>query len=70
MPDQPIPPKLESFDEQLDTYLAIWGLELPDFFRQELRRASTSERIQLLRARGIYSLPYSREAIDAYNNLG
>lgn len=58
-----------TFDEQLDSYLSIRGFELPDSFRQELRQASIPDRTELLRARGIYSLPYSTEAVDAKNAL-
>ena len=37
--------------------------EFIDGFLLELRRATTSERVALLRARGIYNLPYSREML-------
>lgn len=51
--------KIETFLDKLNTWLTLNGFELPDSYKAELLSATPSERVTMLRDRGIYSLPYS-----------
>lgn len=56
--------KIVTFLDKLNTWLEVKGFELPDSFKTELLLATPSERVQMLRDRGIYHLPYSFNIIS------
>lgn len=55
--------RIEDFLEQLNAYIELNNISLPDSFKSKLIASNPSERVRLLQARGIFNLPYSKKAL-------